>query len=89
MILSPTSPTATNKSDRTCGCGQVNCIETFSSAKSTASRYQELVAQSSSSAGDSSLGSKDVFLLAAGGDAIAQDVIEKVQPISQPEILLE
>ena len=74
-------------SSRRCGCGQLNCIETFASAKAVAMRYAEAVAAASRASGSNSnsnsdsnsnaVDTKSVFHLAANGDAIAERIIDE------------
>lgn len=61
-----------NISRRKCGCGQIGCVEAYSSASSCAKIYKEL------SNNNNNLGSKDVFDLASNGDKIAEKVINEV-----------
>lgn len=70
---------------RSCGCGQVGCVETVSSAKMTAKRYLEMKGVDPNfKENGHSFGAKDVFELALNGDEIAIKVLEEVAKLERP-----
>jgi glucokinase len=65
---------------RQCGCGRWGCLEAYASATAVVGRAREALARSAGASplrdrGD--LTARDVFDAAAGGDALAETVVEE------------
>jgi glucokinase len=68
---------------RQCGCGRFGCLEAYASATSVVKRCQEALAQPGAKSSLEkycpdlkNLSSRDVFDAAAGGDALAERIVE-------------
>ena len=66
---------------RLCGCGRRGCLEAYASATNVVARARELMAASRQPSrlrelADGEFTSKEVFDLAAAGDAVAQQVVD-------------
>jgi glucokinase len=67
---------------RLCGCGQKGCIEAYASAKHTAKRADEVLAEGRESSlqqvfqNSGSVSCKDVFEHAQAGDALALEIVD-------------
>jgi glucokinase len=65
---------------RRCGCGRLGCLEAYASATAVVKRAREAIdaaGRPSPLAGKSEMTAKDVFEAAAGGDAVAENVVEE------------
>jgi len=67
-----------NQNGRPCGCGQVDCVEVYSSATNTAKRFVEAAeAEGKTLSNPDKIGAKEVFEFAACGDEVAIRILDK------------
>lgn len=70
-------------SGRLCGCGQRGCLEAYAAAPAIVARMREALAASASSdlSAQIDFSAHDVFLAAAGGDGLAQSIVDETADI--------